>query len=71
MAETWQPPKFPPSLKNYDSRPDDQGVVLIQQGKLEEARRAFEESQRLRGKSAESEYYLHLLDKIMPKAGYK
>lgn len=71
MAKTWQPPKFPPSLKNYDSRPDDQGVVLIQQGKLEEAKRAFEESQRLSGKSAESEYYLHLLDKILPKAGDK
>lgn len=71
MDENWQPPKFPPSLRDFDSRPDDQGVVLIQQGKLEEAKRAFEESQRLSGKSAESEYYLHLLDKILPKAGDK
>ena len=45
--------------------------LLLRQGKLEEAKRAFEESQRLVGKSAESEYYLNLLNKILPKAGDK
>lgn len=49
----------------------DQGLGLMEQGNLEAARQAFQESDRTTGKNRQSEYYLNFLNRIMPKAGDK
>lgn len=49
----------------------EQGLGLMEEGNLEAARQAFQESDRTTGKNRQSEYYLNFLNRILPKAGDK